>query len=70
MLQPLYPKSGVSRDIVFDESTSWYIVDSVPSKPIESLEIDLEEDDQLGLTPEESPISTGPHELPNDQSTY
>ena len=69
VLQPLYPKSSSEsghrirriRILVHSWLNS--------SKPIESLDIDFEEDDQLGLTLEESPISTGPHELPNDQST-
>ena len=38
----------VSRDVVFDESASWYTVNSAPSEPIAAdLDIDSEEDDRL-----------------------
>ena len=33
---PSTRKVQVSRDVIFDESTSWYIVDPVPSDPIET----------------------------------
>ena len=39
-------KVRVSRDVILNESTSWYIVDLTPSKPIVTdLDIDLEEED-------------------------
>ena len=41
----------MSRDVVFDESASWYIVDSAPSDPIETdFNVDTEEEDRLRLT--------------------
>ena len=49
----------MTRDIVFDESASWYTIESAPSKRIEAdFDIDLE-DDQLRLPQEESLILTG-----------
>ena len=58
---------------MFDESTSWYTVDSTPSDPIETeFEIDTEEDDRLRLTLGESPILTrlsGPQEPPSTSRT-
>ena len=70
---PSSKKVQVSRDVIFDESTSWYTVDSAPFDPIETnFDIDSEEDDRLRLTSEESPISTtlsGLREPPSDQST-
>ena len=45
----------MSRDVVFDESTSGYTVDTTPSDLIDTnLGIELEEDDRLRLTIEES----------------
>ena len=43
---PSIMKLRVSRDVVFDESASWYSVDSAPSNhPIETdFDIDSEED--------------------------
>ena len=63
----------MSRDVIFDESASWYKPEPIPSEPFATnLDIDSEEDDQLKLTTEGSPISTrfsGPLEPPSDQST-
>ena len=63
----------MSRDVIFDESTSWYTVDLAPSDPIETNFdiIDSEEDDRLRLMKEESPISTKlsePQEPPSDHN--
>ena len=49
----------VSRDVVFDESTSWYTVESAPFDTIETeFDTNVEEEDPLRLTWEVSPIST------------
>ena len=70
---PFIRKVWVSRDVIFDESASQYTFDSAPSDPIETdFYIDMEEEDRLKLTSEESPISirlSGPQEPPSDQST-
>ena len=56
---PSIMKLRVSRDVVFDESASWYKLEPIPSKPIATgLNIDSEEDDRLRLTLKESLIST------------
>ena len=64
---PSTKKVRVSRDVVFDESASWYATDSTPSDQIESdFDIDTEEEDRLSLTSEESPTSarlSGPQVL-------
>ena len=45
----------MSRDVVFDESASWYIVDSASSNPVENeFDTDMEEDYRLRLTLEVS----------------
>ena len=50
----------VSRDVVFDESASWYTINSTPSNPVKTeFDTDAEEDDRSELTLEVSPISTG-----------
>ena len=42
---PATRKAQVSRDVVLDESTSWYTVDLAPSDPIETdFFVDTEED--------------------------
>ena len=68
---PSTKKVRVSRDVVFDESTSWYTINSAPSNMIETdFDIDTEEDDRLRLTIEESLILTrlsGLQEPPSDQ---
>ena len=70
---PSTRKVGVSRDVVFDKSASWNIVDSTPSDPIET-DFDIiesQEDDQMRLTQKESSITTrlsGPQEPPSNQS--
>ena len=49
----------MSSDVVFDESASWYELETTPSDPIATdLDIDLEEEDRVSLTSEECPIST------------
>ena len=62
-----------SRDIVFDESASWYKPDATPSDPIEE-ELNANSDDETPPSPlpKDSPSSTellGPHEPPRDEST-
>ena len=57
----------MSRDIVFNESESWYALGVAPSQPVafDQVDIDSVEDDQLRPTPDDSPISTrlsGPEE--------
>ena len=63
----------VSRDVVFDESASWYTINSTPSNPVKTeFDTDAEEDDRSELTLEVSPISTGlsgPKQPPSKQST-
>ena len=63
----------MSRDVVFDESASWYTFDSAQSNPVEiKFDIDAEEEDQPRPTLEVSPISTGlggPKEPPSHQNT-
>ena len=63
----------ISRDVVFDESASWYEPDSIPSGPNEEeLEVNTNDDIQPRLIPSESPRSTeisGPHEPSNMSST-
>ena len=70
---PSIRKVRVSRDVVFNKSTSWYTIDSAPSEPIEiDLNIDSDEDDRLRLKLEERPMSTslsGTQEPLSDQST-
>ena len=60
----------MSRNVISDESTSWYEpnVDPIPT----NLDIDLEEDALLRPTPKDSVISTrvsGPQKSLSDQST-
>ena len=60
----------MSRDVVFDESVSWFTVDSTPPNLVETeFATDAEEDDRLRLTSEVRPVSTrltGPQEPPSD----
>ena len=62
----------MSRDVVFNESASWYTVDCTPSNPVETeFDIVAEEDDRPRPTLEVSPISnglSGTKEPPSDQS--
>ena len=72
---PSTRKVRVSRDVVFDESVSWYEPERIPTTtPIsaESAEQELEDGDRLQHMFEESPITTrlsGPQEPSSDQST-
>ena len=72
---PSTRKSRVSRDVVFDESASWYAPETTltttPLDP-ESAEQEIEDEDRLTRMIEESPITTrlsGPQEPLSDQST-
>ena len=43
---PSTKKVRVSRDVVFNESVSWYIVDSTPSNPVKTeFDADAKEED-------------------------
>ena len=69
--KPSTRKVCVSRDVVFDESTSWYEPKLTPLEPFMNDLDNTKDDDQLRLIFEESPISTrlsGPQEPPKDQS--
>ena len=56
---PSTQKFCVGQDVVFDESTFWYVPDSTPSESIEEEEdINSEDDDWLRPIPVESPNST------------
>ena len=70
---PSTRKVRVSRDVVFDESASWYDPRrTTTSFNPESAEQEIEDGDRLERMFEESPITTrlnGPQELPSDQST-
>ena len=58
----------VSRDIVIDESTSWYESDSIPTQ----VDQEIEDDGRPWHLTEQSPITTrlsGPQEPPSDRST-
>ena len=72
MLQPIYNES---RDVVFDESASWYALETIPTPTqidAESAEQEREGGDHLEDMFEDSPITTrlsGPQEPPSDQST-
>ena len=61
----------VSRDVVFDESPSWYTDDLAPTNPVETeFDIDAEEEDRPRLTLEVSTTSTklsGPKEPTSDR---
>ena len=71
---PSTRKARTSRDVVFDESASWYALE----KPLiltplgeESTDTALEDEDRLTRMLEDSPISTrlsGPRKPPTDQS--
>ena len=59
----------MSQDIVFNESASWYDLESISPEPAMN---DLDNTDQLRSIPDESVISTRwsePHEPPCDRST-
>ena len=63
----------VSRDIVIDESASWYELDSTLSNPIEE-ELNAISDDDIrpNPLPKDNPSSaqlSGPHEPSRDEST-
>ena len=62
----------VSQDVGFDQSASWYELDSTPSDPTEEeLEITTNDDIQLRPIPSESPISTmmsEPQETPSTKN--
>ena len=65
-------KARVSRDVVFDESTSWYEPEPNPPEPSTNDLDNTKDDDQLRLIPEESLISTRlsrPINPPSHQST-
>ena len=69
---PSTRKVRVSRDVVFDESTSWYKPEPTPPEPSTNDLDNTEDGDQLRLISEESPIITrlsGPQELPSEQIT-
>ena len=56
---PSTRKVQVSREVVLDESTSWYTIDSAPSYLIDTdLDIDSKENDRPRLTSDKSAIST------------
>ena len=62
----------MNRDVVFDESVSWYEPRPTPPEPSTNDLDNTEENDQLRSIPKGSLISTrlsGPQELPSDQST-
>ena len=61
----------MSRDVVFEESTSWYTPEPTPPETSTNDLDNTEDNDQLRSIPDESPISTrlsGPQEPPNDRS--
>ena len=63
---PLTRVVRVSRDVIFDESTSWYKPDSTPSDPLKE-ELNANSDDNIRSNPllKDNPSSTeqtGPHE--------
>ena len=63
----------ISRDVVFDESASWYKPDATPSDPIEE-ELNANSDDETRPSPppKDNPSSTeliGPQEPPRDENT-
>ena len=68
-------KVRTSRDVVFDETASWYALEKIPTPtPIdaESAEQEQEDGDRLEDMLEDSPITTrlsGPQEPPSDQRT-
>ena len=68
---PSTKKVRVSRDVVFDESPSWYTDDLAPTNPVETeFDIDAEEEDRPRLTLEVSTTSTklsGPKEPTSDR---
>ena len=69
---PSTRKVRVSRDVVFDELTSWYEPKLTPPEPFMNDLDNTKDDDQLRLIFEESPISTrlsGPQNPRSDQST-
>ena len=63
----------VSRDVIFDESASWYKPDATPSDPIEEeLNANSDNETRPSPPPKDSPSSIellGPHEPPFDEST-
>ena len=67
-------KARTSRDVVFDESASWYAPEKSSTPTLfgqESADMALEDEDQFTLMFEDSPISTrlsGPRESSSDQS--
>ena len=72
---PSTRKVQTSRDVVFDETTSWYAQEKIPTPTTinaESAEQEKEGGDHLEDMFEDSPITTrlsGPREPPSDQST-
>ena len=63
----------VSRDVVFDESASWYEPDSTPSGPNEEeLDVNMDDDIQPSPLPKNNPSSiqlSGPQEASRVPST-
>ena len=70
-----YPESSKSRDVVFNETASWYAPEKIltpTSIDAESAKQEPEDGDRLKNMFEDSPITTqlsGPQEPPSDQST-
>ena len=63
----------ISRDVVFDESASWYKPDATPSNPIEEeLNANSDEENRPSPPPKDNPSSTeliGLQEPPRDENT-
>ena len=63
----------ISRDVVFDESASWYKPDATPSELIEEeLNANLDKETWTSLPPKDNPSSNeliGPNVPPRDEST-
>ena len=69
---PSTQKVRVSRDVVFDESASWYACEPTPPGTSMNDLDNIRDDDQLRSIPDDSLISTRlsrPQEPPSDQST-
>ena len=72
LLNPSTQKVRISRDVVFEGSTSWYEHEPTPPEPFLVDLDDTEDNDQLRSIPEESPVSTRlskPQEPSSNRST-